>query len=1038
MITKASFPAVLPLTFLVAGLWQATASVHAAIHHVRPLGDDGASGASWDAARKTVGAALGVAQDGDEVWVAAGVYLERIEITRGVGLYGGFVGSEIERDARNSAVNTTTLDGGQKGTVVRIRGAGPTRVVDGFTIRNGLNTGVECSETSFILRSNVIRANLYGPALGYGGGVSVVNVPTNLTAQIEGNVILENYSMDGGGIACIDASPRIVRNRIQWNLAMQNGGGISCWRNSSPLIAHNILLANTASLALEGMPVPIGGGGIFATADDLDGRPHPTAVSAPVIVNNAIVANGARRGGGIVMADANGGVPVVENNTVVANSGSGLWWGSSALVPIAPVLRNNVIAFNAGGLEQAAGTPTNAVIEYNCIHRNHVHDRPADYQGLPSQAGRRGNLDADPQFLSLAFGDLHLRPGSPCIDAGASPVHPEAAQDLEGQPRPTGAGVDIGADEAVGTVPEPSVAVFHVRREGNDAGDGRTWSTAFQTVQRGIDAAKWNGGEVWVAAGTYPEHLFLPALVYLYGGFAGTESSREARDPSRHASILDGGGVPRVVTFLNAGYRVCRLDGFTVQNGGRYTGGTSLSKYGIGGEGGGIALTAAGPFITGNRIQFNGLAYDTNTPPPGVASYGAGIFCEYGFPVITGNTIADNEILNDFDGSGGGIYCAHSEPSIVQNTLTRNHARLGSAVYCLNSAPQIVGNLIATNAMYSTYPFPLYFGSASGALTLQACPDFRVERNTIRSNTAAVGAGISLGVCLAGRIANNVVADNRAYDPTAFGGTGGGLYGVITTNAVAPLEVVHNTFWGNVGSGMFLESGGAMAFALPAGATQLVIANNLIVSNSSGLYRMPTMLPPDGLPTLDRNNVLNLRSNYINLPAGPTDLAVEPRMVDPLRQDYRLAPDSPCIDAGAAAWTAALDLAGMQRPLDGNADGVAAPDLGAFEFVHPTADTDRDGLRDTAEAVAGTDPTDARSVLRLEIEPVPAGDGFRLVWFGVAGRTYSLERTTDLFPEPAWTLVPPARLGADAPIELTRPRSNGSTDWYRLRVESSP
>ena len=64
-----------------------------------------------------------------------------------------------------------------------------------------------------------------------------------------------------------------------------------------------------------------------------------------------------------------------------------------------------------------------------------------------------GNLNVDPQFADAANGDYHLSEGSLCIDAG---VDPEpwydgdlADFDFEGDPRPSGAGWDIGADEFV-------------------------------------------------------------------------------------------------------------------------------------------------------------------------------------------------------------------------------------------------------------------------------------------------------------------------------------------------------------------------------------------------------------------------------------------------------------------------------------------------------------------------------------------------------------------------------------------------------------
>jgi hypothetical protein len=48
-------------------------------------------------------------------------------------------------------------------------------------------------------------------------------------------------------------------------------------------------------------------------------------------------------------------------------------------------------------------------------------------------------------WVALADGDYRLAPGSPAIDAGIADDAP--ADDLEGNARPVGAGVDIGAYE---------------------------------------------------------------------------------------------------------------------------------------------------------------------------------------------------------------------------------------------------------------------------------------------------------------------------------------------------------------------------------------------------------------------------------------------------------------------------------------------------------------------------------------------------------------------------------------------------------------
>jgi hypothetical protein len=72
----------------------------------------------------------------------------------------------------------------------------------------------------------------------------------------------------------------------------------------------------------------------------------------------------------------------------------------------------------------------------------------------------------------------------------------------------------------------------------------------------------------------------------------------------------------------------------------------------------------------------------------------------------------------------------------------------------------------------------------------------------------------------------------------------------------------------------------------------------------------------------------------------------------------RLAPTSPCIDAGnnAAVSGVATDLDGKARKTDGNLDGVPVVDMGAYEYVSVDADADgiKDGV-DTAPLVYSND-----------------------------------------------------------------------------------
>ena len=51
----------------------------------------------------------------------------------------------------------------------------------------------------------------------------------------------------------------------------------------------------------------------------------------------------------------------------------------------------------------------------------------------------------DPRWNNPANGDYTLRPDSPALNRGVA--LPEVLEDFQGQPRPAGAGYDIGADE---------------------------------------------------------------------------------------------------------------------------------------------------------------------------------------------------------------------------------------------------------------------------------------------------------------------------------------------------------------------------------------------------------------------------------------------------------------------------------------------------------------------------------------------------------------------------------------------------------------
>lgn len=129
--------------------------------------------------------------------------------------------------------------------------------------------------------------------------------------------------------------------------------------------------------------------------------------------------------------------------TILVESGSQLTVYNSTIVD------NQAASGAAVAIDDSAGT---GVYESVIIRNNTANGAAipqigsggtATHSNIQGIASTSGNIDADPAFFP---GSHHLRPGSPCIDAG-SPSSSAWGQDLDGDVRIQGAAVDMGADE---------------------------------------------------------------------------------------------------------------------------------------------------------------------------------------------------------------------------------------------------------------------------------------------------------------------------------------------------------------------------------------------------------------------------------------------------------------------------------------------------------------------------------------------------------------------------------------------------------------
>lgn len=87
---------------------------------------------------------------------------------------------------------------------------------------------------------------------------------------------------------------------------------------------------------------------------------------------------------------------------------------------------------------------------------------------------------------------------------------------------------------AASLIVEPPTVIY-VNGNANIGGDGASWASAFRSLEDALSSVNSCKREIWVARGTYfPTNDFfsIPKDAQLFGGFLGTETSRNQRNIS--------------------------------------------------------------------------------------------------------------------------------------------------------------------------------------------------------------------------------------------------------------------------------------------------------------------------------------------------------------------------------------------------------------------------------------------------------------------------------------------------------------------------
>lgn len=478
--------------------------------------------------------------------------------------------------------------------------------------------------------------------------------------------------------------------------------------------------------------------------------------------------------------------------------------------------------------------------------------------------------------------------------------------------------VDAGPGCTTGAVAIPA-NVRVVDAAAAAGGDGTAWASAFQYLQDALACARDEAGvgqacegvsEIWVAAGNYyPDdgggqadndiaaRFALIEGVSLYGGFAGSEYSRDQRDWTANVTVLDGdidgdgtltGNATGLVTTDQNEVisRATTLDGFTLQAVAEGAGNPFRCFAAAGGE--------CSPTL--RNMRFTNLT--TVQGAAAVVAYPAGTAA----PLFENVEFINNTATELNSGAGAAYIIAtggRAAPVFVNTQFSGNTGVMGGAIAVL--------------------------GNGSEA-------EVSITNSVFRDNTAsAVNSGIIHLDISAGQVATTSLSlslvGSELWNNTAAGSA------IINSLDPASIDIVGSTIAGNTGA--------ATVRMLNSGS--LVIGNSIIYGNSN-----PPVTLPLGLDLgVARNSILEGGCD-VALATCTAVLDTDPQFVDLAGGDLRLGGVSLAVNAGDNSLVPAdvhdvdgdgdtaellpLDVAGRTRIFDwGGGNPAPIVDMGAHE-----------------------------------------------------------------------------------------------------------
>lgn len=324
---------------------------------------------------------------------------------------------------------------------------------------------------------------------------------------------------------------------------------------------------------------------------------------------------------------------------------------------------------------------------------------------------------------------------------------------------------------------------------------------------------------------------------------------------------------------------------------------------------------------------------------------------------------------NTAHGGGGGMYIGSTIPSgritppdvqIDHSRFERNRGYLTGGAIRIDFLPEIPGHVSITSSQFignTAIDDDETTDEFGGGIALSS-GDLEVEKSTFSRNRSFNGGGI-------GRNANGLLQINNSTFDSNTADAGGGLY------AWGDVSVNQSTFYANQatfrGGGIFVD--GDPTHPLPNDEFPVRLKNITVVNNTNyGIATWGGVVNMKG--TLLANNTLGncgalIRGSIVSEVSPPS--SANPYVlgsmeypgntcdgimftgVDPMLGTFGnhggetntidLLSGSPAIDKiFPGPSDSDFDQRGISRPQDGNGDGMAIGDIGAFEYINPSDD----------------------------------------------------------------------------------------------------